>query len=344
MKTFKILIPAVAALLFTGQVIAQSGDDERLRAAEARELEVEQRLREAEEKMAEAARTIAELTEERLPKRMDIERQFFSVDNKPRLGVTIGSENETGPVEGVSVMGVTPGAAADDAGLRAGDIITSINGESLSADSPQTAMKRLLEFMNGVEEGDKLSIEYLRGGNVGKVEVEPKVAAANSFVWQGRGFDMPRMPDVHMAPDIVREFKHNFAFGFGGNSWGDMELVELNEGLGSYFGAKEGLLVVSAPESNALKLQDGDVIQSIDGRKPDGVGHAMRILGSYEPGEKLELQIMRNKKREKLQIEIPEAQQSGMLLEFLGEEPRSRPVIAIVPRAPLAVVKEDERT
>lgn len=344
MKTWKILIPVVAALLCSGQAIAQSEDDERLRAAEARELEVEQRLRDAEEKMAEAARTIAELTKERLPRMADMERQFFTVDRKPRLGVTIGSENETGPVEGVSIMGVTPGAAADDAGLRAGDIITSINDESLSADSPQTAMKRLLDFMEGVQEGDKLSVEYLRGGNVGKVDVEPKVVASNSFVWKGKDFDMPPMPDVRMAPNVVREFRHNFTFGFGGNSWGDMELVELNEGLGSYFAAKEGLLVVSAPESNALKLQDGDVIQSIDGRKPEGVGHAMRILGSYEPGEKLELQIMRNKKREKLQIEIPEAQQSGMLLEFLGEEPRVRPVIAIAPRAPRAVITEDERT
>ena len=64
MKTYKFLIPAIAALLFAGQAIAQGDEEERLRAAEARELEVEQRLREAEEKMAEAARTIAELTEE----------------------------------------------------------------------------------------------------------------------------------------------------------------------------------------------------------------------------------------------------------------------------------------
>lgn len=344
MKTYKFLIPAIAALLFAGQAIAQGDEEERLRAAEARELEVEQRLREAEEKMAEAARTIAELTEERLPRTMEIEREFFTADPKPRLGVTIGSENEKGPVEGVSIMGVTPGAAADEAGLRTGDIITSINDESLSADNPETAMKRLLDFMKGVEEGDTLSVEYLRGGNVGKVDVEPKAVAGNSFVWKGRGFDMPPMPDVRMAPNIIREFKHNFSFGFGGNNWGDMELVELSEGLGSYFGTNEGLLVVSAPESNTLQLKDGDVIQSIDGRKPDGVGHAMRILGSYESGEKLELQIMRNKKREKLQIEIPEEPQTGMLLEFLGDEPVVRPVIAVAPRAPLEIITEDERT
>jgi S1-C subfamily serine protease len=344
MKTYRFLVPAIAAMLFAGQAIAQSDEEERLRAAEERELQVEQRLREAEEKMEEAARTIAELTEERLPRTMGIEREFFTVDPKPRLGVTIGSEKETGPVEGVSIMGVTPGAAADEAGLRAGDIITSINNESLSADNPETAMQRLLDFMKGVEEGDTLAVEYLRGGNVGKVDVKPTVVAGNRFIWKGKGFDMPPMPDVHMAPNIIRELKHSFAFGFGPNSWGDMELVELSEGLGSYFGTNEGLLVVSAPESNTLQLKDGDVIQSIDGRKPDGVGHAMRILGSYEPGEKLELQIMRNKKREKLQIEIPEDPQTGMLLEFLGDEAMARPVIAIAPRAPLEIITEDERT
>ena len=60
--------------------------------------------------------------------------------------------------------------------------------------------------------------------------------------------------------------------------------------LGSYFGTSEGVLVVRAPEEEGLKLQDGDVILSIDGRKPTSGSHATRILRSYQPGEKLTMQ------------------------------------------------------
>ena len=102
---------------------------------------------------------------------------------------------------------------------------------------------------------------------------------------------------------------------FVGNSWGDMELVELNEGLGRYFGTDSGLLVVSAPKSDAFKLQDGDVIQSIDGREPTSVGHALRILASYQAGEELELRIMRDKRRQTLSIEMPNDRTSFVVPE-----------------------------
>ena len=53
-----------------------------------------------------------------------------------------------------------------------------------------------------------------------------------------------------------------------------------------------------------------DVIQSIDGREPNSVSHAMRILGSYQSGEQLELQIMRDKRRQTVKIEMPDNRSS----------------------------------
>ncbi len=96
-----------------------------------------------------------------------------------------------------------------------------------------------------------------------------------------------------------------FGFPWAGSGLGDLELVELNEGLGRYFGADSGLLVVAAPKSDAFDLRDGDVIQSIDGREPKDVRHAMRILASYQAGERLELGIMRDKKKVTIDVEIP---------------------------------------
>jgi len=311
MKTLKILIPVAVGLMFAAQAAAQTQEAEEARqAAEARraearleEAEASEQMREAERQLEEAAQRIAELSTQNLPRIVAMERKAMALMDKPRLGVTVGGNESEGPVEGVNILGVTPGSAAADAGLRAGDVITSVNGESLSADTGADANMRLLEFMRGVEEGDKLDVEYLRDGNVGKVEVEPRIVEAHAYAWSGDGKEYV-IPGVPVAPGVVRKFQ--YAMPYLGHSWGDMELVELNEGLGRYFGTDSGLLVVSAPKSDAFKLQDGDVIQSIDDREPASVGHALRILGSYQPGEELELKIMRDKRRQTLSIEMPD--------------------------------------
>lgn len=340
MKTWKIVLAVAAALLLAEQAAAQSDVDAEQRKVElARsEADVEERMREAEKRLAEAARQIAELSSRRLSQVGEVASRFFEFNGRPRLGVTIGGSDVQDPVEGVSVIGVTPGSAASEAGLRAGDIITAVNSELLSAASAEEANTRLLDFMRGVEEGDKLDIEYLRNGNVGKVEVEPRVIESHAFVWahDGKNFSVPGMPDIHVAPKLAERFRFHNRFIWASNGWGDMELVELSEGLGRYFGTDSGLLVVSAPKSDALKLQDGDVIQSIDGREPNSVGHAIRILGSYQPGEELELRIMRDKKRATLKIEIPDDRSS---MVFPWPPAAVPPASVIAPAAPLIVIE-----
>jgi hypothetical protein len=53
---------------------------------------------------------------------------------------------------------------------------------------------------------------------------------------------------------------------------------------------------VRAPASTAYRLEEGDVLLSIDGRVPESPGHAFRILHSYQPGEQVKLKVMRNRK------------------------------------------------
>ena len=340
MKTWKIVLAVAAALLLAEQAAAQTDVEDGQRRVEMvhSEADVEERMRQAEQRLAAAARQIAELSSQRLSRIGDVAGAFFEFNGRPRLGVTIGGRNDKAPVEGVSVIGVTPGSAASEAGLRAGDIITAVNGELLSAASAEEANARLLDFMRGVEEGDKLDIEYLRNGNVGKVEVVPKVIESRAFSWAPGGgrFEMPHMPNVHYAPGAVEKFRFVNRFIWTSDGWGDMELVELSKGLGRYFGTDSGLLVVSAPKSDTLKLQDGDVIQSIGGREPNSVGHAIRILGSYQPGEELELGIMRDKKRRTLKIEIPDDRSS---MVFPQPPAAVRRVQVVAPQAQVIVIE-----
>jgi S1-C subfamily serine protease len=335
MNSCKIYIPLMATLLLGAQAIAQSTAVERdvaqqaeIHAVQAREADVDRRMHEAENRMAEAARQMAQLAKERLPNRQNMQRRIEIIGDKgPRLGVTIGGD-EKGPVKGVAVLGVTPGSAADDAGLRAGDLLTAVNGESLAGDNSDAATQKLLDFMAGVEEGDTLAVDYDRDGKAGKVEVEPKAIDAQVFAFDfdDRNFSMPGAPGAMIAPGVVG-VPGRYAFAWhADNGWGDMELVELNAGLGKYFGTEQGLLVVNAPESKALQLEDGDVIQKIDGREPTSVRHALRILGSYQSGETLKLEIMRDKKRRTLDVAVPDGMTSGL--------PPLAPAVASPARAP----------
>jgi type II secretory pathway component PulC len=335
-RTLIVACVALAAAPVAAQDAADAEREARAAAqaaerAEGRAETIEVQLRQAEEQLAEAAAKVAELSRSRLPDMSFIQGRLQRL-NQPVLGVTIGPGEDEGPVEGVTVRGVTPGSAAEEAGLRAGDVLTAINAESLSAGREEEANEKLLEFMSGVEAGDTLDVQYLRDGDSRTVEIEPQPGFALAL--PGRNWNMPLAP---MAPG-----GRMFALHFGG-SWGDMEMVSLTEELGRYFGTDEGLLVVRAPEDDTLKLRDGDVIQSIDGREPTSASHAMRILTSYSPGETLELRIMRDRKQETLSVEMPDHRQGSLHFQFRTPGAGPHPAPEAAPAAPPAAATDAER-
>ena len=95
-------------------------------------------------------------------------------------------------------------------------------------------------------------------------------------------------------------------FGGPGHGFRSLELVPITPKLGQYFGTDKGLLVVRAPEGMGGKLEEGDVIMTIGGRTPENPRHAFRILGSYQPSEKVKVEVLRQRKRLTLDLDVPE--------------------------------------
>jgi S1-C subfamily serine protease len=93
-----------------------------------------------------------------------------------------------------------------------------------------------------------------------------------------------------------------------GGPLADLELVKVNPGLAEYFGTSEGLLVVEAPSDSSLNLRAGDVILGIGGRHPTSPAQALRILGTYEPGENVSFEVMRQKRRATVNGKMPAAE------------------------------------
>jgi C-terminal processing protease CtpA/Prc len=241
-------------------------------------------------------------------------RAFVSVfaDERPRIGVILETEDHPAVDSiGARLQAVTPGGPADEAGLRAGDVVTRANGQVLARTGRggERPGERLARIVRELEEGDTLRLEYRRDGETRTATVVPRRLGPQAYelAWSGDSADawveaLPRIAEGRLLEP----------FEMGGLRirlplhWLDLELVTLDEGLGRYFGTREGLLVVRAPRDTSLGLQSGDVILTIDGREPASPSHALRIMRSYEPGETMRIEIMRDRRRMTVTATAPE--------------------------------------
>jgi hypothetical protein len=118
----------------------------------------------------------------------------------------------------------------------------------------------------------------------------------------------------------------------GGRGFRALELVPITPRLGQYFGADKGLLVVKAPPVQGPGLEEGDVILSIGGRTPENPRHAFRILGSYQPGEKVKFEVLRQRKHLALDVQMPAS--DPMSPGFRPDPPPPRAPNSPAPPAP----------
>jgi C-terminal processing protease CtpA/Prc len=297
-KTHVLASLTFAALLaFAGSAGAAEQDDKSVENDAKSQAELERKLADARKRLDEAARDVANLSMSMSDDLMPHMRKFGHVVRAPRavLGINLGTDDDA-KGEGVAVVSVSPGGAAERAGLKAGDVLTEINGKALKGDGDESAREQLLEAMRKVKAGDSVAVSYRRDNKVVKANLVAQPLKDRFFTMAippvaGIGA-IPRMPD--------------FVFMRGEGVFGSAELVPMTPKLGQYFGTDSGLLVVRAPDDSRLKLEDGDVIVDIDGRTPSSPSHALRILSSYQPGEKLKLTILRTKKRMTFDITVPE--------------------------------------
>ncbi|HXE56532.1 MAG TPA: PDZ domain-containing protein, partial [Gemmatimonadales bacterium] len=229
---------------------------------------------------------------------------------RARLSVKVNLQARATDSIGAYIDAVTPGGPAARAGLRSGDIITRLDGRSLLTGGveagPDESLPglRLIELAARLEPNDTVTVEFRRGAERRTASLvtgdEPFFLFGPELEWalerthEPRGLprDMLRRRVPAPGPDPA---EHVLAL-IG--PLADLELAPMNPGLGRYFGVDEGVLVIAVPERTRLGLRPGDVVLRVDGRKPSGPGHLLRILRSYEAGEPFRLEVMRMKRRE----------------------------------------------
>jgi len=264
------------------------------------------KLEAARARLEAAAHEVAELTTEMGKPVMDRYMVFGEGPARSIIGVQLDAKSK----DGARIQEVSPGGPAADAGLHTGDVIVGINGKEVKGDEPA---RQVLRLMRDINPESKVTVRVMRDGKPRDFVVTTR-RAVGIFSVHG----MPPLPPVPPGelPDGPGDVDWESGNAFFAppilihGPLGDMELATLTPQLGRYFGTSKGVLVVRAPKAEGFKLEDGDVILSIDGREPSTGSHATRILSSYQPGEKISLQLMRDHKPLKLETTLPASDES----------------------------------
>src|SRR5690606_22727796 len=239
--------------------------------------------------VARRSREVARLSERSFgPAVREFRRQWIGTGQRALLGLVIMDAED-----GALVSAVTPGGPADQAGIRSGDVIVAIDGAPVIVEG-ETPSRVVIRRLSEIDPGDDVELRVRSDGETRVVRVETRDRGDWIIASDGPLIRLDRWTGLLRSPD----------------PWASMELVSLTPDLGRYFGTDQGLLVVRAPDMEPAALRDGDVILEIGGRVPRSAEHALSILATYEPGEKLLLTVMRDRQRQTREIDVPRAERN----------------------------------
>lgn len=328
--------PSVALALFflgVGSSSAGPAGEGDASDSDAKNQDIERRLEAARGRLENDAREVADLSQQLSgPAMHDVLIGQMFPGRRAILGINIGSRGDL-KFDGVYVNGISPGGPADHAGIKAGDVIVALDGKKLMAGGGESADADLMQRLRDVKPGDKVKLQYLRDGKVVNADVTTRAADRHLFAGHDGMGNLWAVPPIPPVPPTPGQFQHFNRFADEG--FGDMELVTLTPKLGTYFGTEHGALVVRAPAPD-FKLEEGDVITAIDGRAPQSGAHALRILRSYQPGEKVKIAVMRGHKTQTIDATVPAQPRDGGRRFFAAPAAPAAPAAAPVPPRPPA--------
>lgn len=247
---------------------------------------------------------------------------FDHVRDRPAIGVVMGANPAA---SGVRLAAVTPNGPAARAGLRAGDVLLSVDGKPINAKG-DAAIAQARELLGGLKEGQQLRLGYAREGKAGQASVtaEPldrvmvfrtgespqaealafERARAMPLIAPGVEMELARLAAAPCPPGSDKDC--SFPALAQAFRWSGVNLASMNPQLGRYFGTSSGVLVLSGgPGLEAL--ESGDVIQRIAGQPVQSPRDAMRALRDQDEGEKVKVEVLRERKPRTVEVTVPDA-------------------------------------
>ena len=178
-----------------------------------------------------------------------------------------GKDIDLGTMEGIYVAKVTEESAAEEAGLKEGDVITAIDGKEVNK------MADLQEYLAKKRPGDKVSISYLRDKKKSTKTVTLKNEQGNTQVVKKADLDV--LGGNFRA--ITDNQKQQFNIGYG------LEVLKVNAGKLKNAGITKGFIIQRVNDSAIKTIDD---LQNVVKEASTSKDPVLYIQGIYPPGKK----------------------------------------------------------
>jgi membrane-associated protease RseP (regulator of RpoE activity) len=269
---------------------------------------------------------------------------------RPVIGILLGEEQNAH----VRIIGVTPQGAAAEAGVRSGDLLVSIDGKTIQAETAAGRVDAARAMLDDLSVESKVTLGLSRESKALSVALSPRVSSTLSLI---DNLDMvPRevrqivlrspssasstdeqasaMADQDIFIDVVHGTDDPLCNGedCGGKllrealRWNSLNLVALEPQLGRYFGTSQGVLVLTS--GSLLELQAGDVILEVEGTPVRTPWDVMRVMGAKQPGDIARIGILRDKGQQQVQVTAPDQIHAALGLIPQSPKPPTLPLPA----------------
>lgn len=189
--------------------------------------------------------------------------------------------------EGAKINKVSEGSAAEEAGLKVGDIITKIDDRTIESPS------NLSEVIGIYEPDTKVLVTYIRDGEVQTVSA---VLKKNEDLIDWGNIEWPNMDSFKFQMDeldfenMMKENDHGF--------------------LGVYLDDEKGEVLINGIEEKSAAevagLKSGDILKEINGQKVATYDDVVKIMHETKPGDKVTITYMRDGKQMKTDAVLKE--------------------------------------
>lgn len=227
-------------------------------------------------------------------------RALRAAGRSSQLGVTVHDPSDADAKQpGVVVDEVRRDSPAEQAGIKAGDVIQEFDGERIRS------ARQFARVVHETAAGRSVPVVLIRNGQ--RMTVNAAVAQSGDFGFRLLdGPEILRFPEPPMpppAPDMRGDFPFDVDMFVGRGRRLGITIEDLNSQLGEYFGVKQGVLVKSVAEGSAgakAGLKAGDVITGVNGSKVADARDVTRALDRLDDGAEFTLEIVRDRKAQTL--------------------------------------------
>jgi S1-C subfamily serine protease len=178
-----------------------------------------------------------------------------------------GNEVDLGTMEGIYVAEVTEGGAAEDAGMKKGDVITHIDGQKVAK------FGELQGIIAQKRPGDKVTVSYLRNKKKHSVTMTLKNQQGNTKVVKNADVDVLGI-DVRPVTDSQKE---QLEINYG------LEVIKVNGGKMKEAGVPKGFIIQRV---NDQPMKSFDDLQEAVKEASKQKDQMLIIRGIYPTGKR----------------------------------------------------------